>query len=97
MARQLQTGTLGSVHAGLRLSQCTGNGTRGFGLDTCGSKMKATNNDPRHRTLNRGAEANSVEDLYRVDQTSPKVELVVTAHHRVLGPDQVASLAESLL
>ena len=45
--------------------ECTGNGTRGFGLDTCGSKMKATNNDPWHRTLNRGAEANSAEDLYR--------------------------------
>lgn len=31
-------------------------------VDRCGSGMKATNNDPKHRTLNRNVEAGSEED-----------------------------------
>merc|ERR1711934_1078861 len=31
-------------------------------IDRCGSGMKATNNDPKHRTLNRDAKAGSEED-----------------------------------
>ena len=44
---------------------CTGNGTRGFNLDTCGSRMQATITKPEHRTLNRNATANTPSDVYR--------------------------------
>ena len=35
------------------------------GLDRCGSGMKATNNDPKTRTLNRDVEAFSKDDWTR--------------------------------
>lgn len=44
---------------------CSGNGSRAFNLDVCGSGMKATNNDPLHRTLNRNATAGSAADVYK--------------------------------
>lgn len=44
---------------------CTGNGSRVFNNDICGSGMNATVVDPMHRTLNRKAKANTPEDVYR--------------------------------
>ena len=46
-------------------SKCTGNGTRAFNNDICGSGLNATIVDPRFRTLNRAAEANTPADVYR--------------------------------
>jgi lytic starch monooxygenase len=46
-------------------SHCTGNGSRIFNNDICGSGLNATVTDPQHRTLNRRAQANTPEDVYR--------------------------------
>ena len=44
---------------------CTGNGSRVFNNDICGSGLNATVVDPKHRTLNRRATANTPADVYR--------------------------------
>ena len=41
---------------------CTGNGSRVFNNDICGSGMNATVVDPMHRTLNRKAKANTPKE-----------------------------------
>eukprot|EP01052_Picozoa_sp_SAG31_P037756 SAG31_NODE_4926_length_2859_cov_110.767029_1_plen_374_part_00 len=54
-----------SVGCSLGCKECDG-GTKGAAnpnkVDRCGSGFKATNNDPRSRTINRAAEAGSEED-----------------------------------
>ena len=54
-----------SVGCSLGCAECDG-GAKGPGnpnkIDRCGANFKATNNDPRSRTINRGAEAGSEAD-----------------------------------
>jgi hypothetical protein len=56
------------MHQGCTIGcECTGNGTmsRVGNWNSCNTTLQPTNNDPLTRTLNRGAVALSVEDMYK--------------------------------